>query len=73
MNMKQVAIARIFVGYKLTEMALTMEAHKPQLANVVNAITIKLKSVKKFNATEQMAETTNQTAENTKEKKREIL
>lgn len=40
MNMKHVAIARTFVGYKLTEIALTIAAHKLLLKNVINAMTI---------------------------------
>lgn len=39
-NIKQVAIARTFVGYKLTEIALTIAAHKLLLKNMTNAMTI---------------------------------
>lgn len=64
MKMKHVAIARMLVGYKLTEMALTIAAHKLLLKNKINAITIAWNCVRKFNATEQPAEIVIQIAEN---------
>lgn len=40
MKIKQVAIARTDVGYRFTAIAITIEAHKLQLVNVMNAVTI---------------------------------
>lgn len=60
--MKQVAIARMFVEYKLTEIALTRAAHNPQLRKVMNAIIIGVNPVRKFNAKAQTLVVAIQTA-----------
>lgn len=63
MNMKHVAMPRIFVGYKLTEIALTMLAHKLLLTNVTNAITIAWNCVRKFKANADTDDKISQTAD----------
>lgn len=59
-----VAMARICVGYRLTEMALIIAAHKPLLTNVTNAIIIAQNCVRKFKANADTADTIIQTADN---------
>lgn len=62
MNIKQVAIARTFVGNKLTEMALTIDAHKLLLKNMINATTMVWNCVIWFKDTEQTHEIINHVA-----------
>lgn len=62
MKIKHVAIARTFVGYKPTEIALTIAAHKLQLLNAMNAAAIAGNCVKKFNAIADIPDNINQTA-----------
>lgn len=61
--MKHVAIARIFVGYKFTEIAPMNAAQRPALMNVTKAIRIEWNSVKNTKLMEHPAEIDNQTAE----------
>lgn len=63
MKMQHVAIARIFVENKFTEMALTIDAHAAQLINIMIAITSKWNSVRKIIPMELEEDANNQTAE----------
>lgn len=58
---RELAIPRYLVGNKLTPTAKTMFELEQQLKNITNDSTVKLYSVKMFNATHPIADTINQT------------
>lgn len=60
--MKEVAIPRYLVGYKLTAIAITRVAQLQQHKNTMKLITMALNSVRKFIAMHVNADTTSQQA-----------
>lgn len=62
MKMKHVAIARTFVGYNPTEIALTIAAHKLTLLKAMNAIAMAENCVKKFNVKAEIHDSINHAA-----------